>query len=235
MVPVFSLLLSVLTCFWQQDLPLRLNVQQWFSRAFNLQPEPLSGIWINKWMCHNPFVCFPFRGLCVHSSPFQVLRGGKNEIPSSNKDIWSPACSSMFAVAHFPRLQCVEDLIITPFFPLSPLAFFGGGWRNSGNSFHWPHQTLQSHGILFRPVLLLNKALDFQRGKRKRMRGRAQEWNTRKSRRTSGPFLAYIDKGGGVGSHILSTLHCVARKKKSENTASPGNPTCIPPEDYNTK
>lgn len=27
----------------------------------------------------------------------------------------------------------------------------------------------------------------------------------------------------------------MARKKKIENTASPGNPTCIPPEDYNTK
>lgn len=83
---------------------------------FNLQPKPLSGIWLNIWMCHNLFVCFPFRGLCVHSSLFQALIGvGRegtkgDEIPSLNRDdIWSPACSSMLSVAHFPRLQCVED------------------------------------------------------------------------------------------------------------------------------
>lgn len=186
-------------------------------------------------MCHNPFICFPFRGLCVHSSLFQVLMGEKEKESSNRDDIWSPACSSMYSVAHFPRLQCVEDLIITPSVPLNPLAFFGSGWRNSGNSFHWPHQTFQSHGILFHCVLLLNKALHFQWGKRKRMRGRAQEWNTRKLRRTSAPFLTDIVKGGGVGSHILSTLHWVVRRKRSEITAVPGSPTYILPKDDNTK
>lgn len=179
-----------------------------FPPLFNLQQEPLSGIWTNIWICHNPFVCFPFRRLCVHTvSLFQVAMG-EMEIYSSNRDdIWSPACFSMLSIARFPRLQSVEDLIITSSFPLNLLAFFGG-WRNSGNSFHWPNQTFRSHGMLFHCVLLLNKALHFQWGKRKRMRGRAKEWNMRKLRRTSGPFLTDIGEGGGVGS--LSTLHWVS-------------------------
>lgn len=200
--------LSWLACGSKTSL-LRLNVPQWvFSPLFNLQQEPLSGIWTNIWICHNPFVCFPFRRLCVHTvSLFQVAMG-EMEIYSSNRDdIWSPACFSMLSIAWFPRLQSVEDLIITSSFPLNLLAFFGG-WRNSGNSFHWPNQTFRSHGMLFHCVLLLNKALHFQWGKRKRMRGRAKEWNMRKLRRTSGPFLTDIGEGGGVGS--LSTLHWVS-------------------------
>lgn len=118
---------------------------------------------------------------------------------------------------------------MTPSVPLYPPAFFGSGWRNSGNSFHWPHQTFQSHGILFHRVLLLNKALHFQWGKRKRMRGRAQEWNSRKMRRTSAYFLTDIVKGGGVVSLTLCTSHWLGKRKRSKNTAVPGNLTSISP------
>lgn len=112
------------------------------------------------------------------------------------------------------------------------------------------HTKLSSHmPTFFLPVLLLNKELQVEWGKRERAKGRVIEWNKRTWRRFSlslscSLFLlnvvkSYIsDKGVCciyVGSLVQRTLHFVVRKKKSGNTATQAQTHLHSPESYYTK
>lgn len=98
--------------------------------------------------------------------------------------VWIKAINNLLHVLHCSlitvtpflcslKLHCSRGFLssLAPSLLPNPVSFFSGRGRNLENSFQWPHQTLQSHALFFLPVLLLNKELQFEWGKRERAKG----------------------------------------------------------------
>lgn len=157
--------LQVLTCSaqwsWHASPVVHYLDEQLKFLCWNGQSQLLQFACSNKKACDMSWMLplFPPQGIYIPHLPVSV----------SDTNITCIKYSALYASMLCNYSKPLPVLCLAAMFsrilstrPPYSVSFFCGRARNSENSFQWPHQTLQSHALFFPPVLLLNKALQFE-------------------------------------------------------------------------